>query len=86
AIVLAIAWKETNETFDDTLEEGAKLVLALGEGVAGEPVRHDAGRGRQGAAMGLDYQIVSRDGVVLRRGEDAPARPFVDPGSKDDAF
>ena len=86
AIVLAIAWKETNETFDDTLEEGAKLVLALGEDVAGGPVRPDADRGRQGATMGLDYQIVSREGVVLRRGEDAPKQPFVDPGSKDDKF
>lgn len=86
AIVLAIAWKETNETFDDTLEEGAKLVLALGEGVADGPVRPDADRGRQGATMGLDYQIVSREGVVLRRGEDAPKQPFVEPGNADDAF
>ena len=89
AIVLAIAWKETNETFDDTLEEGAKLVLALGEGVASGSPRPAPSSGhavRQGPTMGLDYQIVDRNGALLRRGEDAPARPFVAPGSADDTF
>lgn len=84
-IVLALAWKEVSDTFDDSLEEGARLVLALGEGtsVGGMP-----SRGREAAqpSLRLDYQIVSREGVVLRRGEDAPKRPFVDPGRKDDRF
>ncbi|VFR24005.1 possible two component system response sensor kinase membrane-associated protein PhoR [plant metagenome] len=84
-IVLALAWKEVSDTFDDSLEEGARLVLALGEGtsVGGMPARD---REAAQPSLRLDYQIVSRDGVVLRRGEDAPRRPFVDPGRKDDRF
>ena len=34
-IVLAIARKEVNDAYDDWLEEGARLVLALGEGSIG---------------------------------------------------
>jgi two-component system, OmpR family, sensor histidine kinase QseC len=84
-IVLALAWKEVSDTFDDSLEEGARLVLALGEGtsVGGMPSRD---RDDAQPSLRLDYQIVSRDGVVLRRGEDAPKRPFVDPKRKDDRF
>lgn len=84
-IVLALAWKEVSDSFDDSLEEGARLVLALGEGTAvgGMPSRD---RDEAQPSLRLDYQIVSRDGVVLRRGEDAPKRPFVDPKRKDDRF
>lgn len=85
AIVLAIAWKETSEAFDDTLEEGAKLALALGEDAArGNFERR--GRGERSPQMRIDYQILSRDGKVVRRGDDAPTEPFVDPGSRDDRF
>lgn len=85
AIVLAIAWKETSEAFDDTLEEGAKLALALGEEAArGNFARR--GKGERNPQMRIDYQILSRDGRVVRRGDDAPAEPFVDPGSRDDQF
>lgn len=85
-IVLVLAWKEVSDTFDDTLEEGARLVLALGEGIsaAGLVAR---GRGDDAEpALRLDYQIISRDGVVIRRGEDAPKKPFVDPSRRDDRF
>lgn len=85
-IVLAVAWKEVSDTFDDTLEEGARLVLALGEGIT---VGAMPARGRDDAnqpALRLDYQIISPEGVVIRRGEDAPKRPFVDPRRRDDRF
>lgn len=84
-IVLAIAWKEVSDTFDDSLEEGARLVLALGEGtsVAGMPARD---RDDAEPALRLDYQIISRGGEVIARGDDAPKRPFVDPERKDDRF
>lgn len=85
AIVLAIAWSEVSEAYDDTLEEGARLVLALGEGTPEEELA-PRGRGDAGPALRLDYQIVSRDGAVLRRGENAPASPFVDPGRPGDRF
>ncbi len=84
-IVLAIARKEVNDAYDDWLEEGARLVLALGEGSIGR----DAGQGRPGdaqPALRLDYQLVSRSGEVLLRGEDAPKRPFVDPDRRGDRY
>ncbi|MCD0504736.1 ATP-binding protein [Bordetella petrii] len=85
AIVLALAWKEVNDTFDDILEEGARLVLALGEGAPGGAM---PSRDRDNAepALRLDYQIVSHDGALIRRGEDAPRRPFVAHGARDDHF
>lgn len=85
-IVLALAWKEVSDTFDDTLEEGARLVLALGEGISAGGL---TARGREDdapPALRLDYQIISRDGVVIRRGDDAPKRPFVDLTRRDDRF
>lgn len=84
-IVLAIARKEVNDAYDDWLEEGARLVLALGEGSIGR----DAGQRPSGdaqPALRLDYQLVSRDGHVLLRGEDAPKRPFVDPDRRGDRY
>lgn len=84
-IVLALAWRETSEAFDDTLEEGARLVLALGEEAARDgAVRRS--RIERGPSMRFDYQLISSAGAVLRRGEDAPERPFVDPASRDDRF
>ena len=85
AIVLAIAWKETSEAFDDHLEEGAKLALTFGEDVLRDGGDRRA-RGDRRAQLRLDYQILSRDGRVVRRGKDAPSRPFVDPASRDDRF
>lgn len=84
-IVLVLAWKEVSDAFDDTLEEGARLVLALGESAApgAAPARE---RDDAQPSLKLDYQIVARDGTVLRRGEDAPKRPFVEPGRRDDRF
>jgi len=87
AIVLAIAWHEVNEAYDDTLEEGARLVLALGENVltgGGNPRARD--RDARNAVLKLDYQIIDKNGVVLARGEDAPKRPFVDPASRDKRY
>ncbi|MEN4919025.1 ATP-binding protein [Achromobacter spanius] len=84
-IVLAIARKEVNDAYDDWLKEGARLVLALGEGSIGR----DSGEGKPGDAqpsLRLDYQLVSRSGQVLLRGEDAPKRPFVDPDRRGDRY
>lgn len=84
-IVLAIARKEVNDTYDDWLKEGARLVLALGEGGIGRA--SDPGRPNEAQpALRLDYQLVSRSGEVLLRGEDAPKRPFVDPGRRGNRY
>jgi two-component system sensor histidine kinase QseC len=85
-IVLVMAWKEVSDTFDDTLEEGARLVLALGEGISAEGLTARGRKHNAEPALRLDYQIIAANGVVVRRGEDAPKRPFVEVGSKDDRF
>jgi len=84
-IVLAIARKEVNDAYDDWLEEGARLVLALGEGSIGRVAGERAPADTQ-PALRLDYQLVSRTGEVLLRGEDAPKRPFVDPERRGDRY
>jgi len=88
AIVLAIAWNEVNEAYDDTLKEGARLVLALGEGVlpAGGTGARVRPRDERSEILQLDYQIISKKGTLLARGEDAPRQPFVDPQSRDKRF
>lgn len=85
-IVLALAWKEVNDTFDDTLEEGARLVLTLEEGLPANALATRARKEDRKPALRLDYQIVSPDGTVIRRGHDAPKRAFVEPGRRDDRF
>jgi two-component system sensor histidine kinase QseC len=84
-IVLAIARKEVNDAYDDWLEEGARLVLALGEGSIGRDAGERPPADTQ-PALRLDYQLVSRGGEVLLRGEDAPKRPFVEPDRRGDRY
>jgi len=84
-IVLAIARNEVNDAYDDWLEEGARLVLALGEGSIGRDAAEPRPIGAQ-PALRLDYQLVSRSGEVLLRGKDAPKRPFVDPERRGDRY
>ncbi|MGE8320627.1 MAG: ATP-binding protein [Comamonas sp.] len=79
AIVLAIAWKEVGDAFDDTLKEGSRIVLALGESALRGGAA-SAGAGKHGPQeLKLNYQIVADSGAVLLRGEDAPGTPFVAP-------
>lgn len=85
AIVLAIGWKEISEAHDDHLEEGARLALTLGEDVLRDGSDRRA-RGDRRPQLRLDYQLLSREGRIVRRGDDAPAAPFVDPASRDEQF
>ncbi|MGJ7522561.1 ATP-binding protein [Variovorax sp. LT1P1] len=76
AVVVHVAWRETSDVFDDALEESARLVLALGSPqTPSGAISERAARG-DAAKLELHYQLVSSDGRVLRRGEDAPAQPF----------
>ena len=76
AVVVHVAWRETSDVFDDALKESARLVLALGGPQASSgATREPAARG-EAAKLELHYQLVSGDGRVLGRGEDAPAQPF----------
>jgi len=86
-IVLAVAWHEVNDAYDDTLKEGARLVLALGEGVLADGSNTRVRpRAERSTVLHLDYQIIGKDGAVLARGEDAPRRPFVDPVNRDKRY
>ena len=77
-VVVAVAWHETSDVFDDALKEGARLALVLGanmqsKGALAGAVPRDAG---EPTKLKIYYQIVSDDGRVLQRAEHAPARPF----------
>jgi signal transduction histidine kinase len=76
AVVVHVAWHETSDVFDDALKEGARLVLALGtaQGPAARGAAAEAHRGE--AKLELHYQLVSTDGRVLHRAEEAPAQAF----------
>ena len=71
-----VAWRQTSDVFDDALKEGARLVLALGTTQSSTRVPGDQPDRREAAKLELHYQLVSNDGRVVRRAEDAPLQPF----------
>lgn len=75
-IMVNIAWDETSEVFDDSLEDAAYLIRAAAAGLPqpGAPVADPIDRDSRHA--GLYYQIVAND-RVLRRAGPAPEEPFV---------
>ena len=85
-IVTVIAWQETNEVFDDALEESGYMIMAattdwnerglLPQGGAG---------GGHGRKVDMQYQIVV-DGRVIQRTGDAPLRPYVSNFDDDHGF
>jgi two-component system sensor histidine kinase QseC len=77
-LVVHVAWRETSEVFDDSLEEGARLALVLGAALEKQGALRglDAQPAREAEKLALYYQIVGADGHVLRRAEGAPSRPF----------
>ena len=77
-IIVGVAWRESGEMFDEALEEGARLALALGAElpVGGAPTRRLRDDDGDPQKLKLYYQLVAGD-QVLRRAEGAPAEPFV---------
>ena len=76
-VVTVIAWHETNEVFDDALEESGYMIMAATtdwdrRGLLAE-LRPDDGHARK---VDMQYQIVVNGGVIQRTGG-APALPFV---------
>lgn len=76
-IVTVIAWHETNEVFDDALEESGYMIMAATtdwseRGLLPEP----GASGQHGRKVDMQYQIVV-DGRVIQRTGDAPAQPYV---------
>ncbi|WP_435504190.1 ATP-binding protein [Variovorax sp. RHLX14] len=76
AVVVHVAWRQTSDVFDDALKEGARLVLALGTAQSPARAAGDQPDRREAAKLELHYQLVSSDGRVLRRAEEAPPQPF----------
>ena len=85
-IVATIAWHETNEVFDDALEESGYMIMAAttewNERGLLAATRPDGGHGRK---VDMQYQIVVGGRVIQRTGG-APAQPFVPNFRKDDGF
>ena len=77
-VIVAVAWYETSDVFDDALKESARLALVLGanlqtQGALADAVPREAG---EPTKLKIYYQIVADDGRVLQRAERAPAQPF----------
>lgn len=76
-IVTVIAWQETNEVFDDALEESGYMIMAATTDWSERGLLPQAGAsGAHGRKVDMQYQIVV-DGRVIGRTGDAPLRPYV---------
>jgi two-component system sensor histidine kinase QseC len=76
-IMAAIAWRETNDVFDDALKESGYLVMAATTdwNERGLPIQTLAPR--ESRKVEMHCQIVV-DGKVVQRTSGAPPQPFVD--------
>jgi len=85
-IVTYIAWHETNDVFDDALEESGYMLMAATTdwNERGLLSRARAG-GTSERKVDMQYQIVV-DGRVLQRTSGAPATPFVTGFDDDHGF
>lgn len=77
-VIVAAAWHETSEVFDDALKEGARLALVLGASMQSKGALADTlpREASEPTKLRIYYQIVSDEGRVLQRAEHAPAQPF----------
>lgn len=76
-IVTVIAWHETNEVFDDALEESGYMIMAATTEWNERGLLASARPGgANGRKVDMQYQIVV-DGRVIQRTSGAPPRPFV---------
>jgi len=74
-IATVIAWQETNEVFDDALEEAGYMIMAATTDWDERRLAAPPGPGRAARKADMQYQVVV-DGRVLQRTADAPAQPF----------
>jgi len=83
-IVTVIAWQETNEVFDDALEESGYMLMAATGNRDGREVSAMPAGGRE-RKVDMQYQIVA-DGRVIQRTGGAPVHPFVAAFGDHDGF
>lgn len=83
-IVTVIAWHETNDVFDDALEEAGYMILSATTDwhARGLPARPPA---REVRKVDMQYQIVQQ-GRVIQRTEGAPRLAFVTGFDDDEGF
>jgi len=83
-IVTVIAWHETNEVFDDALEEAGYMILSATTDwhARGLPARPPT---REVRKVDMQYQIV-QEGRVIQRTEGAPRQAFVAGFDDDEGF
>lgn len=85
-IVTVIAWQETNDVFDDALEESGYMIMAATTDWEERGLLPQAATGSgAGRKVDMQYQVVV-DGRVIQRTGGAPARPFVTGFDDDDGF
>ncbi|TXF97015.1 ATP-binding protein [Massilia arenae] len=85
-IVTVIAWQETNEVFDDALEESGYMIMAATTDWNERGLLPQSGAsGEHGRKVDMQYQIVV-DGRVIQRTGDAPLRPYVSNFDDDHGF
>jgi len=85
-IVTYIAWHETNEVFDDALEESGYMIMAATTDWNERGLLSPARAGGTGERkVDMQYQIVV-GGRVLQRTRGAPATPFVGDFDDDHGF
>jgi len=85
-IVTVIAWQETNEVFDDALEESGYMIMAATTDWNERGLLPQGGAsGAHGRKVDMQYQIVV-DGRVIQRTGDAPLRPYVTNFDDDHGF
>lgn len=75
-IATAIAWHETNEVFDDALEEAGYMIMAATTDWRERGLAAPPGPGRAARKADMQYQVVA-EGRVLQRTAKAPLQPFV---------
>jgi two-component system sensor histidine kinase QseC len=85
SIVTIIAWHETNEVFDDALEESGYMVMAATTDLDERGLLAELRPGGHARKVDMQYQIVV-DGRVIQRTGGAPAQPFIGNFSKKDGF
>ncbi|MGK5024192.1 ATP-binding protein [Janthinobacterium sp. RB2R34] len=85
-IVTIIAWHETNEVFDDALEESGQMLMAATTDWQQRGLLERAqGAGGPARKVDMQYQIVV-GGKVVQRSSGAPAQPFVTDFDDSDGF
>ncbi|MDB5917599.1 MAG: ygiY [Massilia sp.] len=86
SIIAVIAWRETNDVFDDALKESGYLIMAATTDWNERGLPSDGGAsGRVAGKVEIQYQIVV-DGKVIQRTGGAPVDPFVAAFAKKKGF